>query len=90
MSVLGQAIADQGRGANRPLSSHLLDEVQRTCDFAAIVDRGKLVVQGSIQALAADGRRSFGTEEPDRAAELLVSLNGVDRASVGGGAVESC
>jgi ABC-2 type transport system ATP-binding protein len=29
------------------LSSHLLDEVERTCDVAAIVDQGKVVAQGA-------------------------------------------
>jgi ABC-2 type transport system ATP-binding protein len=36
------------------LSSHLLDEVERTCDGAAIVDRGRVVVQGPITELAGD------------------------------------
>src|SRR6266550_2238198 len=33
------------------LSSHLLDEVEKTCDAVAIVDRGRIVVQGSIAEL---------------------------------------
>jgi len=33
------------------LSSHLLDEVERTCDAVAIVDRGRVVRQGSIDEL---------------------------------------
>jgi ABC-2 type transport system ATP-binding protein len=37
------------------LSSHLLDEVEKTCDAAAIVDRGKIVTQGSISELASGG-----------------------------------
>jgi ABC-2 type transport system ATP-binding protein len=37
------------------ISSHLLDEVERTCDAAAIVDRGKIVTQGAIADLAAGG-----------------------------------
>ena len=35
------------------LSSHLLDEVERTCDAVAIVDRGKIVRQGAISELLA-------------------------------------
>lgn len=35
------------------LSSHLLDEVQRTCDRVAIFARGKLVAEGRIDALLA-------------------------------------
>jgi ABC-2 type transport system ATP-binding protein len=37
------------------ISSHLLDEVEKTCDAAAIVDRGKVIVQGSIAELAQGG-----------------------------------
>jgi len=35
------------------LSSHLLDEVERTCDAVAIVDRGNVVRQGPISELLA-------------------------------------
>ena len=35
------------------LSSHLLDEVERTCDAVAIVDRGSVVRQGPISELLA-------------------------------------
>ena len=34
------------------ISSHLLDEVEKICDAAAIVDRGKVVTQGPIAELA--------------------------------------
>ena len=37
------------------LSSHLLDEVEKTCDSAAIVDRGKIITQGPIAELAGGG-----------------------------------
>jgi ABC-2 type transport system ATP-binding protein len=33
------------------LSSHLLDEIERTCDAVAIVDHGKVIRQGSITEL---------------------------------------
>src|SRR3954451_5373526 len=37
------------------LSSHLLDEVEKTCDHVAIVDRGRVVLQGAGAAIAAQG-----------------------------------
>jgi ABC-2 type transport system ATP-binding protein len=37
------------------VSSHLLDEVEKTCDAAAIVDRGKIITQGTIADLADGG-----------------------------------
>ena len=40
-----------GEGRTVMLSSHLLDEVERTCDAVAIVDRGRVVRQGSIDEL---------------------------------------
>ncbi len=37
------------------LSSHLLDEVEKICDAAAIVDRGKIVTQGPIEEISRGG-----------------------------------
>ena len=55
------------------LSSHLLDEVQRTCDAVAIVDQGKIIRQGPISELLAGGSVTLQVEcsEPDRAAAVL-------------------
>jgi ABC-2 type transport system ATP-binding protein len=65
------------------LSSHLLDEVQRTCDFAAIVDRGRVVTQGSIESLTRGVRTVVvGTDDPGRAVALLANVDGVERAAV--------
>ncbi len=54
------------------LSSHLLDEVERICDAAAIVDRGKIVTQGSVAEISrgGDGVRS----------ELMVGVDDVELA----------
>ncbi len=56
------------------LSSHLLDEVERTCDAVAIVDRGNVVRQGSISELLAGASLEVQVEcsEPDRARSLLL------------------
>jgi ABC-2 type transport system ATP-binding protein len=55
------------------LSSHLLDEVERTCDAVAIVDRGKVVRQGPITELLAGATLVLQVEcsEPDRARRLI-------------------
>jgi ABC-2 type transport system ATP-binding protein len=37
------------------LNSHLLSEVEKTCDTAAIMHKGKIVVKGPIDAIMADG-----------------------------------
>jgi ABC-2 type transport system ATP-binding protein len=41
------------------LSSHLLDEVEKICDHVAIVDRGKVVMQGTVAGLAAGGDQTI-------------------------------
>ncbi len=55
------------------LSSHLLDEVERTCDAVAIVDRGQIIRQGPISELLAGASLvvQVGCTEPDRARSLL-------------------
>ncbi|MGH9108816.1 MAG: ABC transporter ATP-binding protein [Acidimicrobiales bacterium] len=62
------------------LSSHLLDEVERTCDAVAIVDRGKVIRQGPISQLLAGSSFEVQVEcsDPDRARTLL------DATTVGG------
>jgi ABC-2 type transport system ATP-binding protein len=55
------------------LSSHLLDEVERTCDAVAIVDRGTVIRQGPISELLAGASVTLRVEcsDPDRARGLL-------------------
>jgi ABC-2 type transport system ATP-binding protein len=56
------------------ISSHLLDEVEKTCDSAAIVDRGKVVTQGAVAELAgggAPGELILGVDDPERALQML-------------------
>jgi ABC-2 type transport system ATP-binding protein len=44
-----RSLVDEGRTVM--LSSHLLDEIERTCDAVAIVDHGKVIRQGPIDEL---------------------------------------
>jgi ABC-2 type transport system ATP-binding protein len=55
------------------LSSHLLDEVERTCAAVAIVDRGSIIRQGPISELLAGALLAVQVEcsEPSRARALL-------------------
>ena len=61
------SFVDEGRTV--VLSSHLLDEVQRTCDSVAIVDRGTVIRQGPIAELLAGTSVVLEVEcsEPERA-----------------------
>ena len=65
------------------LSSHLLDEVERTCDAAAIVDDGKVIAQGKIGDLTGGGPRAIDITCDDRvrAASLLAAVPGIARAT---------
>jgi ABC-2 type transport system ATP-binding protein len=54
-----------GEGRTVLLSSHLLDEVERICDAVAIVDGGRVVVQGSIEELKGSGDRTVLIGTPD-------------------------
>jgi ABC-2 type transport system ATP-binding protein len=59
------------------LSSHLLDEVERTCDAVAIVDRGSVIRQGPITELLAGTAVTLRVEcsDPDRARVLVEAAN---------------
>jgi ABC-2 type transport system ATP-binding protein len=64
------------------LSSHLLDEVEKICDEVAIVDQGKVVVQGSIAELAAGGKETIliATSDEEQALAILSEHRGVKSA----------
>src|SRR5271170_2679060 len=49
MRAMIDSLAAEGRTVM--LSSHLLDEVERTCDAVAIVDHGRVIRQGPIAEL---------------------------------------
>jgi ABC-2 type transport system ATP-binding protein len=55
------------------LSSHLLDEVEQVCTHAAVMSRGRLLVQGTVAELAARAQRRLvvRTADPAAAAEVL-------------------
>ncbi|MGW8329604.1 ABC transporter ATP-binding protein [Streptomyces sp. NPDC055897] len=72
------------------LSSHLLDEIEQVCSHAAVMNQGRLVVQGEVAELAASARGRLVVTTPDTgaAARLLkergiadVTVAGVDRVT---------
>jgi ABC-2 type transport system ATP-binding protein len=66
------------------LSSHLLDEVEKICDEVAIVDRGQVVMQGSIAELAAGAEQTIlvATSDDERALGLISDHRAVESAAV--------
>ncbi len=63
------------------LSSHLLDEVQRLCDYVVIVDHGKMIRQGFVGELLNDGHETWELrlppQEAAKAADLLKAVSHV-------------
>jgi ABC-2 type transport system ATP-binding protein len=61
------------------LSSHLLDEVEKICDAAAIVDLGRVVAQGPIGEIAEGGVRTItvGSREPVKALAVVAEHTAV-------------
>ena len=66
-----RGFVDEGRTVL--LSSHLLDEVEKICDAVAIVDLGRVVAQGPIDAIAADGASSIvvGSPQPQTVVSVI-------------------
>ena len=70
MRHLIRAFVEEGRTVF--LSSHLLDEVEKTCDQVAIVDQGRVIVQGAVAEIAATGDPTVLVEVDDPAAARTV------------------
>jgi ABC-2 type transport system ATP-binding protein len=59
VDVLSGVLATQARGEGVPVvfSSHQLDLVERLCDEVVLIDRGRVVVSGTIEELRASRER---------------------------------
>src|SRR5690606_36304031 len=75
-----QLVSALGRDRTVLLSTHVMQEVEATCTRLVIINRGKLVAEGSVAELAA-GRETGSTDvveiEGTGAAESLGGLPGV-------------
>jgi len=58
------------RGATIFLTSHVLEIVERLCSHVAIIDRGKLVAQGSLEELRAGVEAQSAAGGPDSRGKL--------------------
>ncbi|MER8183031.1 ABC transporter ATP-binding protein [Kitasatospora sp. NPDC094015] len=72
------------------LSSHLLDEIEQVCTHAAVMSRGRLLVQGTVAELAAraQGRLVVRTQDVEQAAAVLAKHR-VTEVRAGEGRVEA-
>src|SRR3982751_1700660 len=72
--LVGALVAE---GRTVMLSSHILDEVEKTCHHVAIVDRGEIVAMGSLAELQqGDGqpRVLIGVDGQSRALDVLAGV----------------
>ena len=72
------------------VSSHLLAEVEQTCDHVVVMHHGRVVADGSVDdIIAGGGAATFTVDAPARAATVLGDLDGVHDVEIDGGAVHA-
>jgi ABC-2 type transport system ATP-binding protein len=77
-----------GDGRTVFLSSHLLDEVEKICDRAAIVDHGRILMSGTVSEIASGGQPTviIGVNDGPAAERLLLDHPAVSESGeVAGG-----
>ncbi|RAJ57268.1 ABC-2 type transport system ATP-binding protein [Streptomyces sp. Amel2xB2] len=70
------------------LSSHLLDEIEQVCSHTAVMNRGRLVTQGTVAEMSAGARGRLAVTTPDGAeAARVLKEHGVGDLTVADGQV---
>jgi len=69
------------------LSSHILSEVQNTCDHIIIINQGKIIKQGTYEELVSSAESGTHyqlrvSNEPDRLAGVLRTMDGISNVNV--------
>jgi ABC-2 type transport system ATP-binding protein len=64
------------RGVTIFLTTHVLEIVERLCSHVAIIHKGKLVAQGSLEELRAGVPGSEGEEGPKTLEQIFLSIVG--------------
>src|SRR5690349_258410 len=72
-NMIRELVDEEGRTVL--ISSHLLGEIEKTCDVAAIIDGGRVIAQGTIDELVADstGELVIECDDTERALTLLAA-----------------
>jgi len=80
-----------GEGRTVVLSSHILDEVEKTCDYVAIVDRGEIVAMGPLAELQGEGKPKvlIGVDGTPAALEILAAVPGVSDLHSDNGVIQA-
>ena len=81
-TLIGSFIAE---GRTVLISSHLLDEIEKTCDVVGIIDQGRVIRQGRLDSLGDTSMRQVLIEcdDPQRAAAILIRTDGVSDVVAG-------
>ncbi|MCP5094431.1 MAG: ABC transporter ATP-binding protein [Chloroflexi bacterium] len=68
------------------LSSHLLHEVEQVCDRIAVINKGKIVIQGRVDALLRQQKQvvKLRVPSPSDAKLVLDSLTGIEHVETNG------
>jgi ABC-2 type transport system ATP-binding protein len=85
MRALVHRLAEEGMTVL--LSSHLMSEVEELCDRVAIVARGRVIHEGSLEELIAStaGQYDLRTTDDDRATALAARAEGIRELRAGAG-----
>jgi ABC-2 type transport system ATP-binding protein len=73
VEVRGLLLEERRRGATILLNSHLLTETERVCDRVGVLDRGQLVLEGSLDEVRRASGRWFLRFAPGADAAALVA-----------------
>jgi ABC-2 type transport system ATP-binding protein len=78
-----------GEGITVLLSSHILAEVEELCNRVAIIRKGKIVYEGSLEELLATAATGYVLRSPDleRARTVCLTYKGIDDVRVADGAL---
>ncbi|HVW81682.1 MAG TPA: ATP-binding cassette domain-containing protein [Mycobacteriales bacterium] len=89
IDAIGEVLREEARrGCSVLLSSHQLDLVEDLCESVTIIDHGRLVVAGDVDALTTHGTgRLVVRVEGDRTARWARKLRGVTVSEIDAGAV---
>jgi ABC-2 type transport system ATP-binding protein len=72
------------------VSSHLLAEVEQTCDHVVVMHHGRLVAAGLVEEIVGGGgEATFRVDRPEEAASVLRSVNGVEGVEIEGNQVHA-
>jgi ABC-2 type transport system ATP-binding protein len=72
------------------VSSHLLAEVEQTCDHVVVMHQGRLVASGKVEEIVGgSGEATFRVDRPGDAADVLRGVDGVSEVEVEGNQVHA-